>query len=54
MDFFAGVVAGYVVSGAALFVALGVGAVVGVLVVCFFGARHDDRCAETGCVRRVR
>jgi hypothetical protein len=54
MDFFAGVMAGYVVSGACVLVTFALGSVVGVLLVCLFGARRDDACADEGCVRRVR
>ena len=54
MDFFAGVLAGYVVSGACVLVTFSLGATVGVLLVCLFGARRDDACADEECVRRVR
>jgi hypothetical protein len=54
MGFFAGVLAGYVVSGAVVLWAFGLGTVAGVLLVCFLGARRDDACADEACVRRVR
>jgi hypothetical protein len=54
MDFFAGVVAGYVVSGTAIGVTFVLGTISGVLLVCVLGARRDDACADEACVRRVR
>jgi hypothetical protein len=54
MDFFAGVLAGYFISGVCVLVTFSLGALVGVLLVCVLGARRDDACADEGCVRRVR